>query len=393
MGDDIAFEMRRSSSPTAVMNNYRQQEPITGNQTAVIGKEPVHAVAYNPLTTSLDQISGLVPTYATNMTTATMGGHPTTVTTTTTGYVNGGQSINFRPRHSEPDRNGLEGVGEVDFDTKCTDAYANLDDVRDRDYQSASRAPIYRGVANRSKEQKRKAKVSFCFCSFVIFIFALEVVILILAVFNLVNGLEVGSLTRTLVSSSATGSTSGQTSTVEGLSAMINNLAKELDRINSTLKTYQDEHGTNIDMISYKLIDLNRTVANLSSSNPGGSSQFVNVSVPLSREGCVTKQKDCPTAAVRTLDDGLGFSRCITQAYDHNETDTSVYLADVFCSMDRDDIIMPISASLIKVSDGYICICAGVEIPNNQQSELQAFSCFLHYTVCPSTVPVAIPLQ
>jgi len=393
MGDDLAFEMRRSTSP----NNYRQQEPITESQPpAVGGKEPVQAVAYNPLTASLDQISGLVPTYATNMMATTTGGHPTTVTTGTTGYVNGGHSINFRPRHAQPmdSRTGI-GVGEVDFDTKCTDAYANLDDVRDRDYQTAARGPMFRGVTNRSKEQKRKAKVSICFGSFVFFIFVMEVVILILAVFNLVNGLEVGSLTRSLVSSSSTGSSSGQgqTSTVESLTHMISNLTKELERLNSTLNAYQKEHGTNINLISNKVLSLNRTVVNLTSDNPGDGSQFVNVTFPLNREGCVTDSTRCSTGAVNVNSGLPGFSYCSTNPYKHNETDTSMYLADIFCSMDRDDIVMPISASLTLTSSGYRCFCSGVEIPNVVENELDAFRCTLHYTICPSSLSVAVPLQ
>ena len=393
MGDELAFgtpafELRRSTSP-AFMEDYRKKD-LPVSQVPISGQEPVQAISYRPIAhTSLDQISGLVPTYATNMTTAMTGGLPTTVTTTTsTGYVNGGQSINFRPMLTEPvDRSSGLGVGEIDFDTKCTDAYANLDDIRDRDYHQTTEA-IYKGVPNRSKEQKQKAKVSCCFASFVIFIFIFQVVILVLAVFNLANGLEVGSLTKRLIAPTST-----QTISEVSLSVMVTQLQEEVAQLKRNLDEFNSIHSSNFSTFYTKLHSINETVANLFTSVPSPTPPVSNVSVPLDQD-CVTNRKECTTAfSTPSSSTNPSFTSCITPEYKHNETDHSVYLADLFCSVDTDNQLMPIATTLSLTDRGYSCLCHGIEIPSSIQPTLQNFRCFLFFTVCPTSIPVTVSLR
>ncbi len=386
------FEMRRSTSPP-FMDNYKQSKEMTTEcQTSVSGKEPVQTISYRPMDhTSLDQISGLVPSYGTNMVTGTIGALPATVTTTTTGYVNGGHSINYRPRREEPaDRTSGLGVGDVDFDTKCTDAYANLDEVRDRDYHTTTES-IYRGVPNRSKEQKQKAKTSCCFAGFVIFIFVFEVVILVLAVFNLVNGLEVGSLTKTLVTPATSSSpTSSPQMSVESLTAMVNNLSRQLDQVRGSLNQYSATHAHNINTISLNVGTLNQTVMNLTSSNsaPTLGPATVNISVPFT-EGCVRRSKECSVTS--TPMSTPEFYSCGTRPYSPSLED-STYLAKVECSVDTDDQIFPVAASLANTDNGLSCQCHAIVIPNALQTTLRSFKCFFNYTICPESVQVPVPL-
>lgn len=364
MGEEIAFEsLTRSTSPP-LMDDYRKKaiaavaDYTTNNGD---GPDPVLVMSYRSVEHKpIECIRGLVPK--------------------TTGYVNGGpSSINFRSKQDSPrdEVDGL-GVGEVDFDTKCTDAYANLDDVRDRHYHLArsvsSESPeraIYKGVPNYSKEKNKKAKISCCLVSFLVFIFSFQLLLLALGVFNLVNGLEVGMLTKSIF-----------TSPSASTSAMVEQLRQQVDELQHNLSMYNTTHGTDIGSISAQIITLSSAVNNLTVTP---SPKQVNISV---KEGCTTDKVSCRT------DPASGsmpmFQSCITPTYQHI-TNASTYLADIYCTVDDSDQVMPIASTLTFVNGVWSCRCHGIKIPHSIQQTLMQFACFLNYVECPKTIPV--PLQ
>ena len=381
MGEEVSL---RSTSPP-VANDYEKKD-FSDYTRLGEGPDSVNPVSFRPVGdfTSIDHISGLVPTNV------------------TTGYVNGGSSINFRPKHDEPiEDGGLLGVGDVDFDTKCTDAYANLDDVRDRHYHltrgprslSPTERTIYKGVPNHHpKEERRK---SFFLAGFMAVVFLLELFILALVIFNLVNGLQVGTFTKGLVSSASSTASTPQLSTQE-VSATVALLVRQMNELQHNLTMYNSTHGTSLHSIASQILALSAVVNNFTTSTANltteaPSPKSVNISLYGSCTSLIYKclvGNSVTTSSSTSLPD---FSSCVTGSYTH--TNISTYLANIRCSVTDGDQITPVSSTLTydQSTNMWSCRCQAIIIPNGFFTELQNFNCVLNVTRCSKTIQ--IPLQ
>lgn len=352
MGEEICL---RSTSPP-LADDY-QEKAVTDYSLGprnTDGPDSVRAVSYRPVDhTSISHISGLVPT--------------------TTGYVNGGPSINFRPKQSEPMEDG-RGLGVLDFDTKCSDAYADLDDIRRYHFAPGPRAPsperaIYKGVPNHhSKEQKKK---SVFLVSFVAIVFVLELFILTLGIFNLVNGLEVGTLTKDLMSATSQPSTQELTDAVNSLREQVNKLQQNLNVYNST-----------------NLAANNLTTSTAIPSTEPPSPNLVSISL---HENCSTNMLTCTTDRVDTTNGSPSFTSCFTPSYAHD--DSSTYVANLHCVVTDDNQILPLSSSLTfnEQEQEWKCRCQGIELANRITGQLKNFRCEFQIRTCPTTIQISLP--
>ncbi len=325
---------------------------------------------------------------------------------TVTGYVNGGLSINNRPRLAEPPPvDGGTVTLEVDMDNKMPDTYAKLDDaranyhmVRSASYQySPERAqnalnPIYKGVPNYSKKEKRQAcRSCFLHCCLCILILT-NVAGLILGGFNLANTYHVGVITSGTQSVTSSSSVSDQNDTIQ-------QLRKELDYLRANFNLFNDVHAINFSTVKEHLAELQQIVDSISATPPPppptpavnvtASTPSPDVSISLLYDDCTFEvASECTTRPNTGTSPQQVFQYCSTSS--HPSAVDGTHVTEVFCSIDSDQI-QPVTSSLsFNREDGtWSCICQGLNITHAVELEgLHSFNCQLYFKRCPSAISI-----
>ena len=298
--------------------------------------------------------------------------------TTTTGYVNGGQSINFRPRQAEPPENGL-GVGEIDFDSKVTEEYANLDEVRDRHYHLASAAShspdrLYRGVVNTGIVKKEKSTAcSTCVLSCItIMVLVISICALGLSIFNVLNTFETGKYS----------SSRPQLPPNNSVSEVSLQLRQDLDKIRIQLNSSNSSNSTtNLTAIHIELELLKEQIQYLYNQTAVSPTQgFGNISL---YNNCDTSPEGSCMLTSNFVDGSSSppFSRCTTQPRSLRQD--GKYLANVFCIIKEANPVMPVMTSLSFKDEKWSCACHGLEIPTSFNREWVNLECEMRATRCP----------
>lgn len=281
---------------------------------------------------------------------------------------------------------GRYGVGEVDFDPKFTEAYANLDDVRDRNYQlaSASESPerrpstMFKGVVNDSKKhQRRKCGCRLSTCLLIVLILALFLINLALGLFNFFNTYKNGEIVTNLSPSPITSPLPSN-----GILATIDLLREMLEEMNRNFSSYKETYSVEINSINSQIRDLSNTLASTSASpTPSPTQLQVNVD-----QHCTTVSGGLCTIGRSKYNSNPAFSSCTTPSYNH--TDSSTYIADAYCSIVTEDEVMPVAATINFANGVWSCVCNGIQIPVQFQQELTISDCILYVKKCPKVISI-----
>lgn len=355
--------------------------------------DPVNIIAYRPI--SEDGSSGNTPL-----------GPATTITNT--GYVNGAQpSINYRPRQPEPiearQEEEIPADLDVDFDNKCSEEYAKLDEIRatydvargecstsPEHLQSASAMnPIYRGVPNYSKKQKKKARRS-CMLHCIISILLVGILFsLALGAFVLANTFNIGMFTGSAPVSN------------EDLANKVEQLKEQVDGILSDFSAYRDMHSEMINAINLQIEQVQRNCPSeddTTTSSPDGATPLPTLqsaTTPTSPrlasisiyENCTLSRRGvCQVSRSALIGDSGSprFASCATATISLSDQSEG-YISNVFCSVSAEQVL-PITSSLIYSGGSLSCYCHALEITNFAQSQLRDFDCEMFVTHCPARV-------
>ena len=259
--------------------------------------------------------------------------------------------MDFRPRQPEPELGGGGPVGvglEVEFDSKFTDAYANLDDVRDHNYhlarspeRMASTTPVYMGglpnTATKEKIEKKTACRSCVLQSLLAVLFVAVAVGLSLAGFNLANTWSIGSITGV-----------PPADTTIQVEQLLEELLKQLQE--ELLKQLQEELRNST----------TTTVAPLP---------------PECTISILRREHRCSFLVTSGSID-LQFATCRTTPT-HLESPRGI-----FCTVSADQE-MPLGATLIPLpGDMWTCRCHLIHLPNILQDQSLNFNCEMHEISC-----------
>ena len=301
----------------------------------------------------------------------------------THGYVNGGHSINFRARQAEPEE--TQGVGlEVDFDSKFTDEYANLNDVRNYHFarNNSHNSPerpsnaIYRdgGVINNSREEKKQKRCSVILLIGYSILFLTSFTSLFLAVFNFVNTQEYGKITGSPLTTDSIDQAS-----IDRFRVMLNELRVDLNSLNRS-------QGGSIGSINAQIDDLTARLNDLTEDESVTSTAPSHISIPLYKNCTTTRQQSC--TIVDQERSNPKYASCSTISFTMADIEQEgTYVSNIFCTM-NDDQIMPVSSSLSFENGRYSCVCHGLEIPVDIQDTLRNFVCGIHVTRCPVAIEI-----
>ena len=324
---------------------------------------------------------------------------------TATGYVNGGLSINNRPRLPEPVERGEGPVSlEVDFDSKMTDAYEKLNDARHGYHVARSASyqyspervqnemnPMYKGVHNNSKKEKRQA-CRTCFLHSCLAVLILTNVLgILLGGFNLANTFNIGTITS--------GTQSG--STVDpSLQNMIQQLRTNLSELHRDFGLFNDAHSVNYSNVKDRLLQLQVMIDSLTMTTPSSSNEVTTppastnaptpvvdntLSIPLYENCTIRMVTSCSTTSFGNRGSQM-FQFCATSATSISHDDDD-YITEVFCSIDSEQI-KPVTSSLRYDNGEWSCVCQGLEVPHLVELELESFDCELYVRECPSAISI-----
>ena len=335
---------------------------------------------------------------------------------TTAGYVNGGLSINSRPRLPEPSERGEGPVSlEVDFDSKVTDAYEKLNDAR-QGYQLARSAsyqyspervqnemnPMYKGVQNTAKQERRQACRTCILHTCLAILIVTNVLALLLGGFNLANTFNVGMIT----SGSPSGTVSSTdpaaaSSTDQSVQIMIQQLQMNLTAIHTNFSNFNSMHSANFSNVMTHLSELQEIVETLISATNLTAALNVTtpavprttpttstptsappLSIPLYENCSITFITSCSTGFQGTDD----YTYCKTTPRPVTGNGDSV-VTEVFCSINNSQI-KPVTSSLTYSDGMWSCVCHGIDLPNNIEATLMNFQCSMYARQCPSAISI-----
>lgn len=298
--------------------------------------------------------------------------------------MNGGLSIGNRPRFPEP---GTGSIDIADFDNKYSEEYAKLDEARaaydvargdspTSPERNPGMNPIYRGVPNYSKNEKKAARRLFLVHCCIFSLFLTNILALALGGFALANTISIGTLTGS------------DDETVQ--------LQQEITELRNNLSALRDMNKT-IEYLRSQSLPQNCSCASaptVSATLPGVTSTpspTVTTPPPVISlyENCTTEQKSSCILNAQTLLGDIAslpmFATCTTAPIPAVSDEDENFMAGVSCSIDEEQN-MPVSSTLLFADGAYSCICTAIEIPNLVQDTLNSFECGLYMTVCPAQI-------
>lgn len=325
--------------------------------------------------------------------------------------MNGGPSINYRPRHPEPSQAHQEGEIpadlDVDFDNKCSEEYSKLDDHNLRATYDVARGecstspehltgvhPMYGGVQNNSKKEIKRARRNCMLQCCIVLLLVANLISLALGAFVLANTYNIGVITG-----------SPQVSN-EDLVDTIELLKQQVSSVQSDFNAYRDMHD---DMFNAIILQIEQVRQNFPSEDdvttPPNTSLPPDVATPDSTtplpssvtptssglasisiyQNCTRSRRGvCQVSRSSLLGNSPGFASCATNPIVLRD-ESEGFISDVFCSVSAEQI-MPITSSLLYTDGNLSCYCHAFEITNLVQPILRDFDCELFVTHCPAQV-------
>ena len=299
--------------------------------------------------------------------------------------VGGGDLVQEKTSHEEvkterkdsydmvEDRRGRTSYIESRSENGDADQYATVDDMRDMACYAEVKSThsglpgqaVYKGVPNYSKNT-RKVCIRVCYILIAIF----QVFLLALALYNFYGA----------------SNNLSSTYSISELTAGFSQTEIKLDALHRSSDAYLTSHNSNLEGFSAQLDLLNGTVHNLTSSLTS-ETPSANVSINV----CSTFSR---SVRLNYVGARPNFTSGTTVRYMHS--DTSTYVANVFCAVDDSTWVFPIAATPVDHHDGtgWSCRCHVLVFQNDQNKEPLTFrdtiKCFMYATICPKILPIEL---
>ena len=274
----------------------------------------------------------------------------------------------YKPIQEETASNESVGL-DVDFNVNFSREYEYLDYVQDKDYRMAKKAVSQHSPKKQSdlktsiSSVERKKKREYCIKTIIIYsLCVVSFLSLLLEGFIFFNSYRDGKIT-------------GQFFVEQSTS---NQFRQVLDEVHDILNILNDSHSMNLQSISTRLSNLTISVKAEENHSPPPS-----LSITLYDNCTTTLQSDC--TVMMGANPPL-YNSCTTTPISPEDV-RGTYVSNVFCAVNVDQL-MPVASSMSLSRNKWSCVCYGLEIPVELQSNLRSFRCELHVTRCPMNIGI-----